>query len=185
MFETIRKSYYQKLAFRCILAILLGAVVTEIVLYVSLSGETGSSYAENYTIMASLRKELLHKSMASYATTSIFIAIGITVITLLYSNRVAGPIYRLGIFARKIASGDLSGTVKLRQHDAIDMMADDLNNLTDEYKNIITRMENKTKEFEEIAAAIDGWNGDAARDALARLSAKRDEIDKILSNIKL
>ena len=185
MFETIRKSYYRTLAFKCILAILLGAVVTESILFVSLSSKPGASYAENYAIMASLRKELLLKSMAIYATTTIFIAIGITVISLLYSNRIAGPIYRLGVFARKIASGDLSGTVKLRQHDVIDMMADDLNILTAEYKKVITQVENKTKEFEDIAAAIGESTGDAARDAIARLSAKRDEINKILSNIKV
>jgi methyl-accepting chemotaxis protein len=183
--ETIRKTYYRSLAFKCILAILLGAVVNGLLLHVSLSGEPGSSYAEGYAIMASLRTNLFYKSMGIYVATSIFIAIGITVISLLYSHRVAGPIYRLGLFARKIASGDLAGTVKLRQKDEINMMADDLNNLTAEYKKIITRIEHKTKEFEEIAVTIGKSKGDAALDDIARLSGKRDEINKILSNIKL
>jgi len=185
MFETIRKTYYRTLAFKCILAILLGAVVNGLILYVFLSSEPGSSYAESYAIMTSLRKNLFYKSMGIYVATSIFIVIGITVISLLYSHRVAGPIYRLGVFARKIASGDLSGTIKLRRHDEIDMMADDLNNLTAEYNKVISQIESKTKEFGGIAAAIGELKGDAALDALARLSAKRDEINKILSNIKL
>jgi methyl-accepting chemotaxis protein len=185
MLEPIRKAYYRKMAFRCILAILLGAVVTGLILYLSLSREPGSSYAESYAVMASLRSELFHESMAIYFATTLFTAIGIAVISLLFSHRVAGPAYRLGVFARKIASGDLSGSVKLRQHDEIDMLADDLNHLVAGYKNVIAGLESRTKEFEEIAAAVGERKGDAARDALAGLSAKRDEINKVLSNIKL
>ena len=139
--ETIRKAYYRSLAFRCILAILLGGIATGLVLFLSLSSEPGSSYAENYAIMASMRKELFHKSMAVYAMASLFIAVGIAVISLLYSFRVAGPLYRLGVFARQIASGDLAGTVRLRRHDVIRLMDDDLNHLAAEYKSVVDRLE--------------------------------------------
>jgi methyl-accepting chemotaxis protein len=185
MLETVKKTHYRNLALICILTILLGAILTEVVLYFSLSREPGASYAENYTMMAALRKELFEKSTAIYVATSIFIAVGITVISLLYSFRVAGPVYRLGVFARKIASGNLSETVKLRQHDAIHMLANDLNNLASEYNEVITRMENKMKEFKDLAAVIGESRGDAARNAILELSAKRDEINKVLANIKL
>jgi methyl-accepting chemotaxis protein len=184
MLETIRKSYYRTLATRCILAILLWAVVTGFILYVSLSGKPGTSYAESYSMMSALRKELFHTSVAIYVATSLFIALGIAAISLLYSFRVAGPAYRLGAFARKIAAGDLGGTVGLRRHDVIHMMADDLNDLTSEYKKIVAQVANMTKELGEIAAALDGLKGDAARDALAKLSGKRDEISKVLSTVK-
>ena len=185
MLETVKKTYYRKFAFAGILTIFLGAVVAAFILYVSLSREPGSSYAESYTMLSALREELLRKSAAIYIATSVFIALGIAFISLLYSFRVAGPVYRLGVFSRKIASGDLSGAVKLRQHDVIHMMADDLNNLTARYREVILQMEGKTRELREIVAAIADTKGDGAGEGLARLHAKRDEINRILSNIKL
>jgi len=185
MLETVKKTYYRKFALIGILTLLLGAVIAALILYVSMSREPGSSYAESYTVLSALREELLRKSAAIYIATSVFIALGIAFISLLYSFRVAGPVYRLGVFSRKVASGDLSGAVKLRQHDVIHMMADDLNNLTEKYREVILQMESKTRELREIAAAIGMAKGEGAGEAHARLSAKRDEINRILSNIKL
>lgn len=185
MLETVEKSYYYRLAFRCIITILAGAVVAELALYFSLYRGPGSSYAESYTIIASLRSELFHKSTVIYITASCFIIAGIAVISLLYSHRVAGPVYRLGVFARQIAAGDLAGKVKLRQHDVIHMMADDLNNLTVTYKEVIRQLEDRTKEFRNITSLAGVSEGDEARYAVMKLWEKKDEINRILSHIKL
>ena len=176
MLETVKKTFFRKFVLVGILTILMGAVITVPVLYVYLYREPGSSYAESFTRLATLRGELLFESIAGYIVMFLFVGIGITIISLLYSFRVAGPVHRLGIAARKIASGDLTEKVNLRKHDVIDDMADDLNELAAGLKEVLIQVENRTKELKEIAAT---------RYPLARISAKKNEIQRILSNIKV
>jgi methyl-accepting chemotaxis protein len=185
MIETINKSYYYKIAFRCIFIILAGAIFTGLFLYFSLYREPGASYAESYVIISALRRELFVKSAYLYMTTSFFIIIGITIISLLYSHRVAGPLYRFGIFARKVASGDLTDAVKLRQKDAIYPIADDLNGFVSRYKEIIEQLEMKTREVKELSSIADQSAVAADMDMNKKISNCVDEMNGILSRIKL
>lgn len=185
MIEPINKSYYYRIAFRCIIIILAGAVFTGLFLYFSLFREPGASYAESYGILSALRKELFYTSAYLYITTSFFIIIGITIISLLYSHRVAGPLYRFGVFARKVASGDLTDSVKLRQNDAIYPIADDLNGLVSKYKDIIEQLEMKTREVKALSSMADQSAGAADRDMIEKLSVTVNEMNSILSRIKL
>ena len=154
-------------------------------LYISIYKESGSSYAESYGIITELRGELFHKSTYLYFTELLFIIIGITVISLLFSHRVAGPLYRLGVFARKAASGDLSGAVTLRQKDAIYPIADDMNNIMAMYKDVLEQLEAKTKEVREMFSTTGPSAKITGQDSLEKLSKKIYEMNGILSRIKL
>ena len=127
--ETVGKAYYYRLALKCTFIIISGAVLTGVFLYFSLYREPGSSYAESYGIISALRKDLFYKSAYLYIVTLLFIITGVTIISLLSSHRVAGPLHRLGVFARKVSSGDLTEAVKLRQKDEISPLADDMNGI--------------------------------------------------------
>ncbi|MBI5099723.1 MAG: methyl-accepting chemotaxis protein [Nitrospirae bacterium] len=183
--ETINKSYYYRLALRCIFILIAGAILTGVFLYFSLYREPGSSYAESYSIISALRAELFYKSTYLYITTLLFIIIGITIICLLYSHRVAGPIYRLGVFARKVASGDLTEAVTLRQKDAIYPIAEDLNGIIAMYREIIEQLETKMKEVREMSSLADQPAGTAERDMIEKISKRVYEMNGILSRIKL
>lgn len=183
--RTINKSYFYRLAATCIVIIIVAAILAGALLYVSIYKESGSSYAESYSIITELRGELFHKSAYLYFTELLFIIIGITVISLLFSHRVAGPLYRLGVYARKIASGDLSGSVTLRQKDAIYPIADDMNNIMVMYKDVLEQLEDKTKEVRELSSTAGPSAEIAERDSLEKLSKKVYEMNGILSRIKL
>ncbi|MBI4685663.1 MAG: methyl-accepting chemotaxis protein [Nitrospirae bacterium] len=185
MFDAVTTAYSYRLAFKCIVIIIFGAVLTAFFLYAFLQKEIGSSYAESYNAIARLREELLYKSAIIYLTTALVQIAGIIIISLLYSHRVAGPLYKFGIFARKIASGDLSGAVRLRRHDAVHPMADDLNGITARYKEILGRLEAKTREMRDAVSAAHASSQANAQNTLKNVSEKADEIQKILYSIKL
>lgn len=180
--ETIKKSYSYKLALKSILILLVSAALSALILYFALYREPGATYAESFTSLSELRRQLLNKAVFIYLVTSVFIILGISVITLLYSHRVAGPLHRLEIFARKVATGDLTETVKLRQNDVIHPVADDLNNIVAMYKNVLIRMDETLKELKDSGAAM---RDPGAKLAVSELSQKMDEIEDLLSDIKL
>jgi len=103
--------------------------------------ERGASYAESYRLLSLLHHELVWRAAIIYASSLFFIALGISVISLLYSHRVAGPLYKLGVIARTVATGDLSAQAKLRRSDAIHVLADGMNDFIATYRNRIVLMD--------------------------------------------
>jgi methyl-accepting chemotaxis protein len=188
MFDTITRSFSYKLVLKSALIILLGAVITAPIIYFSLNRKPGLSYAESYNVFAGLRQELLHKSLLIYASTSLLIIVGIAFIALVYSHRVAGPIHRLGMAARKIAAGDVTECVKLREDDVIHPLADDLNNLASAYGDILDMLDLQVTELRKRISALPESKevfSAEVRHAISSISEKTDEIKDTLSVIKL
>ncbi|MBI5741362.1 MAG: methyl-accepting chemotaxis protein [Nitrospirae bacterium] len=184
--ETVDKSYYNRFALKCTSIIIAGAVLAGIFLYFSLLREPGSSYAENYGIIAALRGDLLNKSAYLYIAALFFIIIGITIISLLYSHKVAGPLYRLDVYAGKVSSGDLTETVKLREKDAIYPLADDLNGLVSMCSEVIDSLETEAKEVSGISSAAAARPDEAGeRETVEKISRRVYNMNRILSRIKL
>jgi methyl-accepting chemotaxis protein len=186
--EAVGRTFSRKLAVKSTLIILIGALLTSSIVYLSLRRDLGSSYAETYAIMADLRKELFAQSVLIYAIASLFIILGISIISVVYSHRVAGPLYRLGRFVDNIASKDLKGKVKLREHDEIHVVADDLNDIVQTYQVTLVGMEIKLRELRESAPALSdatvSLTEEELREATAKASDKIHDIQEILSVIK-
>ncbi len=185
--ETVRKSYSYRLTARGIMIIAACAAASAFIVFFSLYRQPAKSYAENYFIIAELRRQLLNRAAVIYLVTSFFIAAGVAVITLLYSHRVAGPLHRLGMFARTVAAGDLSGEVKLRRHDVIHPLADDFNGVAKTYREILVQLDIMIAELKEDAASAQGTAaaGEPAAYPVDRILEKTDEMKEMLSHIKL
>lgn len=189
MFETVTKSYSYRLVLKSALVILLGAAITVPIIYFTLNRQPGVSYAQSYSVIAGLRQELFHKSLVIYASTSFFIIVGVAFVSLLYSHRVAGPLHRLGIAARRIAAGDLTERVKLRQDDAVHPLADDLNDLAKAYGDILNMLDLQVTDLKKGVSELPDSQGELSdrevRSAIGMVSEKTDEIADTLSVIKL
>jgi len=186
MLDTVSKSFPYKLVLKSMLVVLIGLLLTILMLHFSFYKEHGNSYAESYKLFSNLKNELLRKSVFIYLSSSLLIVVGVAVISLLYSHRVAGPLYRLEMFARRVASGDLTQIVRLRQSDVIHPMADDLNSIVSSLKETVAEIESGTEELKEAAAGLHADSGKDFADALESMSEKTEEIkDILLSRIRL
>lgn len=184
--QGISKSYLYNLVLRCAIIFIAGIVLTAVVFFFSVHQQLGSSYRESFLILSQLQKEMLTRSLIIYSLAFLLISGGIIVITLLYSHRVVGPMYRLSMFAKKISSGDLSETVVLRGNDAIQPLADELNNLITDYRNSLDMLAVKTEEFKEEVSLADAEKEDEERERqLAGLLSKAKELEGIVEKIKL
>jgi methyl-accepting chemotaxis protein len=185
--ETVRKSYSYKLALKSMLVISVGAAASTFIISFFLSRAPGSSYAESYTIIAELRRQLLDKVVAVYLVSSLFIGGGIGIIALLYSHRVAGPIHRLGMFAHSVGAGDLSRKVALRINDVVHPIADDFNDMVARYKNTILQLDREVEELRETVSETKGPSAGGDGDAYVSkgIVKKAEEINEILSHIRV
>lgn len=183
--QGISKSYLQGLIFKCSLIFSGGIVLTSLIFYFSTLHSSGSSYGESFKLLSQLRQELLVKSALLYSAASLLIIAGIIFITLLYSHRISGPIYRLGLFARRVSAGDLSEQVFLRGNDEVQLLAVQLNAVISRYKDNIAELRLKQKDLADICKKIGEKQGEALVDPRKGLAEKVRELEDLVGNIKL
>ncbi|MBF0560049.1 MAG: methyl-accepting chemotaxis protein [Nitrospirae bacterium] len=187
--ETVERSSLYRFAVTCTIIFLSGVLLTSAVIWYYTYREPAASYLENYRMIAHLRSELVYTSIFIYAVTSLFIVAGTAVLSLVYSHRVAGPLYKLGMFVRKTALGDFTGHVTLRRNDVIHPLAEDINKLIDFYRSTIIKLETGAVALESTARVISDASGPLREDDLHKAAAhvrhKAGEIGEILHSFSL
>ena len=182
----VSKSYQRSLVLKCAFVFIVGVMLTTLIFFLSVHQKLGSSYQESFNILSHLRQEVFVQSILIYTSTLVLIAGGIILITLLYSHRVVGPMYRLGKVVSNISAGDFSGKVVLRKKDAIQPLAEELNNLLAEYRETINDITIKVKEFKELSENISNETDSAGpEDSFSNLAGKAKELEGIVEKIKL
>jgi len=179
MQRMLPKSYFNSFVLKSTLLFVGAALLTAAGFYF-FSQERGSSYAESYKLMAELNRVLVSKSLVLFSFTLLLSIAGIIIISIIYSHRVAGPLHKLGLHARKISSGDLAAVAHLRTHDVLHLLADDLNELSGHYRNLLLQVETKNR---ELAALMD--NAGKQAPAAGEISERVDEIRKLIDQIRL
>jgi methyl-accepting chemotaxis protein len=186
---TTRRNYRLLLYVNTLVIVLFGAVVAGCGLFWLLPAGLGESYN---TIMASvqgIRKVLFWRVVALYAVISLLIVVGMVVLHLFYSHRIAGPVYRIGREAAKIAQGNLTGNIKFRRKDNLTDMADLLNDVASRYRG-------RMNAVKDCFAAIDthsetvydlirqGKDGVALKQAAETVTINVKNIERSLSEIR-
>jgi methyl-accepting chemotaxis protein len=188
--ETVSRSYPYRFVSLCIVTFLAGVLLTSAVIWFYIYREPAASYAENYRMLARLKGEIFYLSLVIYAVTSVFVIGGIAFLSLLYSHRVAGPLYKLGLFVHKTAVGDFTGSVALRRKDVIHPLAEEVNRLVAFYRAAVAQLETRTHELDSAARVISAaqpptGTGEDLQKALIHISDKAGEIGDILHRFRL
>lgn len=172
--EGISKSYIWSLILRCFYVFVAGIGLTGIIFLISFQQTAGSSYSETFQLLSNIKQHIFLKTIIIYFVGFVFIVVGIVLISLLHSHRIAGPVYRLTEFTKNLSAGDFSNTVTLRENDTIKPLSGELNNLVSFYQNVTNSLLNS---LQEIKKSSDHDN--------ASLSKHTDDAQKIIGQIRL
>lgn len=105
----------------------------------------------------------------------------ICIIGIFYSHQFAGPSYKLEKCLKEISEGNLSFDIKLRTGDALHNVADSINVLVDQFRNVIKQSRVLT---EEIKAQAESDTSDLQKKQEALLS-KIIELEDIFAGYQL
>jgi methyl-accepting chemotaxis protein len=169
---------WSTLSFACV------ALLTAAALYLA-PRDQGLSYADNFKIIAELDSALVSKSLVLSSFALLLILAVIVVISIAYSHRVAGPLFKLGMHTRKIASGDLSESVRLRSNDVIHELAADLNDLSGNYRDLLAQVRTKTRVLAVIMDNAEKQGANAGSVPADEIAERIDEIRETLNRIKV
>lgn len=181
--HVIDSSYLRNVAIKCALIFIAGLVATTFIFYLMMRQPIGPTYGEGFRMLAQLEQDIFYKSLIIYGSTVLVTMLCIVLITMLYSHRVAGPIFRLKLFARQISDGDLSRGVTLRQTDAIHPLAHEMNLMIGQFHQTVTKVHHEIDKIEQRLDQVDSEENTA--EGAAEIKDRADKISILLSEYRL
>ena len=176
----------------CLFTLLGGAAVVAL-LYLSLSRSLGDSYGSAIYTIYELKIKVLPLIFASFYSILILglVTAAIAAISILFSHRIAGPMFRMEKNLETIASGDLTVATRFRGQDQLTSLADELNAMV---RSLNHASRSALESLETLRAAEDSLRALLYMDdppekeveaALASLRAAIEAINKTASGIKV
>lgn len=176
----------------CLLTLLGGAAVVAL-LYFSLARSLGDSYGSAIYTIHELKIRVLPLIFASsYSILILGLVTGaIAVISVLFSHKIAGPLFRLEKSLDAIASGDLTVATRFRGMDQLSVLADELNamvrSLNHASRSVMDSAE-EVKTAETLLRSLldmDAPPEAGLKDAIASLRAAIEKMSRALSAIRV
>jgi len=152
---TTQKNYRLLLYVYSLVIVLLGVSFAGLAVIWSLPDNLGEGYHNIQAMLRGIQQVLFWRISLLYTVTTILIVIAMVILHLLYSHRIAGPAYRIGLEAGKIAQGNLTGKIRFRQSDNLLDMADCMNDVAATYQEQIKVVKTCLAEIEERAQKLD------------------------------
>ncbi|MCP3676976.1 MAG: methyl-accepting chemotaxis protein [Deltaproteobacteria bacterium] len=136
------------------LLVIAGVSLAALLLYYFTSQELGRSYGEAFHTIYNIKAKLFPLLFASFQSLLVIIVVtvAIAIISLLFSHKIAGPIFRLERNIHSIREGNLTTNTSFRTGDQIQELAETLNDLTRTLNHRVSKIKDSTydvKRFEE------------------------------------
>lgn len=184
-----RRLYRTRLFLSTVIVVVLGGALAGIGVFTLLPKDLGAGYGAVITTIHGISGILMQKAVMIYAVIVVGIVVAMIVLHLVYSHRIAGPVFRLSREAAKISEGNLSGKIKFRQKDNLTDMADSLNGVADRYRARVDALKSHLSHIEAQSETItiliqQGKNDSSLEKAADEITAKIKSINSILSEIR-
>ena len=84
-------------------------------------------YANTFSQGRTLRRDLLPSLLWVCGIGILFVAIQVTLLTVFFSHKIAGPVYRFEVALRRVIAGDYACRIRLRKRDELQELAATMN----------------------------------------------------------
>jgi methyl-accepting chemotaxis protein len=184
-----RKNYRLFLYVNTLVIIFFGAVFAGWGLFWTVPAGLGEGYHAVQATVRGIAQVLFWRVAVLYAAISLLILLAMAVLHLFYSHRIAGPAYRMGREAARIAQGDLTGNITFRRKDNLTDMADSLNEVASQYQRRMEAVKNHLAAVETQSQLVSdviqrGEDGAALKRAAEEITINVKKIESGLSELR-
>jgi methyl-accepting chemotaxis protein len=185
--EILKKNYFRNFLMMLLVVLLVGTAISAVVLFFNIHRPLNTHYSAVISIISQLRDSLIITTIKVNVIFIFLVALGLGILTLLYTHRVAGPLFRIRQKAKSIASGDLTTEIKLRRKDAVTAFAESINNMTKHYKTKVIEINEDIQQMKSsIHALHDTEDKPQERSALFhKINSLDGRIKEIFDSLKL
>jgi len=183
--NVLKKSIITRLVVLILLVFVVFSSLSGLFLYFDTYRPLDTSYSSSILIISEVKEDLLVRTLTINAVFYLFILIGIIVLAVLYTHRIAGPLHRIKLFAGSIAGGDLSAVLNFRKKDAIHSFGDSLNKMTGNWHNRVTVLVSHVERLEDAVNELRSLSekGEDTATLMKRISSIDEEINNLLKEI--
>jgi methyl-accepting chemotaxis protein len=125
------------------------SLISALVLYKSLHEPLSPHYGATVTILTQAKESLVTKTIEVNLIFYLFIAIGVTLLGILYSHRIAGPLFRVKQYAALLGGGRFDQRVGFRKKDVIHSLASVLNEMAEGCEDRTKLLASQLRELED------------------------------------
>ncbi len=154
----------------------LGAIFFGVILYGISSRTLTTSFENSRLVVKSTADYLLPGLLFGGLIVGLLTAIVASIIVLLMTHRLVGPIYRFEKYAQKIGSGELSPDLKIRKKDQFQ-------NLVNTFNKMASNLNTGLLEVIAVSERLDSLIEKLSGDSIGEVPLKED-IAKILSELR-
>lgn len=172
----INKSFQTEFILKFCGLVAVGCVIFGIILYLFSSHTLTTSFENSRLVVKSTADYILPGLLFGGVVVGLITAAAASIIVLLMTHRVAGPMYRFERYAQKVGNGELLPDLKIRKKDQFQ-------NLVNTFNNMAQGLSMGLLKVITVSEKLDGLIDELSDDSNKEMLLKED-IKKVVSELK-
>lgn len=190
----VEKEFKLRFGLKFCLFTVAGFLVMSLFLYTVTSKSLGGDYARAIYTIYDLKINMFSLVFASFYSVAIlvFISLSIAAISIFFSHKMAGPVYRLEQDLGLVSAGDLTVETKLRDRDQLMVLAEEQNRMVRSLNHIVRvnldALSDIEKSEKRIRALLEGGAkpaGEEMKKVLGELAFGVEELKRAAARVRL
>ena len=130
----IAEGSYRRLMLVIFCIFLLFSILSALLLHNGLNAPLGPHYGAALSNVIKIKESLITKTIQINLILYLLTALGVTLLGVFYSHRIAGPLFKVKLYAKELREGRFDKRIKFRKRDVIHKLADLLNKMAERYQ---------------------------------------------------
>ena len=172
----ISKAFQSEFILKFCGVVALGSIAFGLVLYLFSSRTLTTSFENSRLIVKSTADYLLPGLLFGGVIVALLTAVVTSIVVILMTHKVAGPMYRFEKQAEKIGSGELSPDLRIRRKDQFQDFATVFNKMTSDLNNGLSQVIGVSEKLDNLIEQLSDNSGDEI--------LLKDDIRKIVHELK-
>ena len=156
--------------------VILGSALFGILLYLFSKNALTTSFENSRLVIKSTSDYIFPGLLLGGLITAIITAISASIVVILMTHRIAGPMYRFEKYIKEVGSGKLCPDLRIRKKDQFQNMVDALNKMTDDLKLGLTEVNDVSVKLDKLIVELS--------DSSNMEILLREDIKKIVNELK-
>ena len=173
----VDKSRFQfRFALQFSRAIFISICFASILFYFFTSRELGNNYNQVLLSLFDLNQSIVLAMLFTGGIVLVATSLSVWLIALIKSNKIAGPVYRLENSIEAIGRGDLALTTGFRGDDAVNNLAEELNQTTEILNAQFCNIEKSIHEIKKEFLALENGSSESSNLLLERIRETKNAL---------
>ena len=184
--KIIRENFLRNFVLILLFIFAAGTALSSVFFYMSIQEPLHAHYSSILSILSQIKESLIITTIKINIVFFILISAGVGLLVLLYTHRIAGPLYRIRQNAKSISEGRLYIKTNLRSKDAVSSFADSLNEMTEAYGQKVALIDTELKALKDTLSELQAVSekGTNAEGIPKKILEHDNRIKDVLGTIK-